>query len=372
MSKPSLTGLGLGVPSSSRDSSISPLPSPAILGTTHSHGLRSQLGSLLPRHVLFQVHIHVDQLSNVPLVKGQFGVRWKFKNVQSGSGLLSKMKSANSSRTGVVNNESSGKLRKSFQKKSKWRGRGMELALGDESRASTESQQSGQNTPEGPHIQVTSQEDQESAEESDNTTLDDQPTARWTSHPNGSSGQLRRSSSSSNVYTSYITSSPPQTPIEPATAVPDLHLTPIPPPPPSAAPTITKATFTQMSGGSQLQTESRGCTEWAKLRNYNVQWDHKVNVVVQMDVHRETGDILPNELKLVVMQVRMLSLRRDLRSHSLVQRVIHGDPDSPQHPRMGALYLNLAEYVDAGAVTRRYLLRESKTNATLKVRLVGS
>jgi hypothetical protein len=35
--------------------------------------------------------------------------------------------------------------------------------------------------------------------------------------------------------------------------------------------------------------------------------------------------------------------------------------------RLGALYLNLSEYVGHGAVERRYLLRESKTNATLKV-----
>ena len=53
-----------------------------------------------------------------------------------------------------------------------------------------------------------------------------------------------------------------------------------------------------------------------------------------------------------------------------LQRVVHGDPDAPRHPRIGALYLNLAEYVNAGAVTRRYLLRESKINATLKVRSV--
>ena len=63
-------------------------PNPA----SHGHGLRTQLGHLIPRHALFQVHLHIDQLSNVPLIKGEFGVRWKFKNVQSGSGLLSKMK----------------------------------------------------------------------------------------------------------------------------------------------------------------------------------------------------------------------------------------------------------------------------------------
>ena len=53
----------------------------------------------------------------------------------------------------------------------------------------------------------------------------------------------------------------------------------------------------------QLHSEARGMTPWARLQNYNVKFDYSVNVVVQMDVHRETGDLLPNELKLVVMQV---------------------------------------------------------------------
>jgi hypothetical protein len=38
--------------------------------------------------------------------------------------------------------------------------------------------------------------------------------------------------------------------------------------------------------------------------------------------------------------------------------------------RLGALYLNLSEYVGHGKVERRYLLRDSKTNATLKVRFL--
>ncbi len=44
-------------------------------------------------------------------------------------------------------------------------------------------------------------------------------------------------------------------------------------------------------------------TPWMPLQNYKVKFDCSVNVVVQMDVHRETGDLLPSELKLVVMQV---------------------------------------------------------------------
>ena len=74
-----------------------------------------------------------------------------------------------------------------------------------------------------------------------------------------------------------------------------------------------------------------------------------------MDIDRETLQVMHNPLKLVVMQ-----------------RVIPDDPHGPpQNPRLGAVYLNLAEYIDKGVVERRYLLKESKTNAILKVRLIS-
>jgi hypothetical protein len=55
-------------------------------------------------------------------------------------------------------------------------------------------------------------------------------------------------------------------------------------------------------------------------------------------------------------------------SHT-TQHVVPGDQDAPQNPRLGALYLKLAEYTGAGTVTQRYLLCESRANATLQVLL---
>jgi hypothetical protein len=123
---------------------------------------------------------------------------------------------------------------------------------------------------------------------------------------------------------------------------------------------------------------ARGMTPYLKLQDHNVVWEHTLNVVVQMDVDRDTADLLPNELKLVVMQVcRLLHLALTFRSHVQyhfdadncchIQRVISGDIDAPHNPRFGAVYLNLAEYANVGPITRRYLLSESKTNANLKV-----
>ena len=80
-------------------------------------------------------------------------------------------------------------------------------------------------------------------------------------------------------------------------------------------------------------------------------WQHTLSTTLKFDIERDTLGLLPNPLKLVVMQ-----------------RVIADDLDrNPSNTRLGAVYLNLAEYVGQGSVERRYLLRESKTNATLKL-----
>lgn len=264
-----------------KSSILSESSSSSSLAPGSNHGLRTQLGHILPKHSLFHVYLHIDQLSNVPLVTGEFGARWKFRNVQSGAGLLSKMKNRSSSSSSMQGG-----------KKHKWKGKGRmestpEVAV---ERAST---------PRASY--------EDRAEDSQHTQADTAPDAP--------------------LYGQYLTTSPPATPV-----------------PPPAELTSSKTTV------SEKGAEARGMTDWAQLKNYTVRWDHRVDVLVQMDVHRETGDLLPCELKLVVMQ-----------------RVVQGDPNAPHHPRLGAIYLNLAEYAAVGPVTRRYLLRESKTNATLKV-----
>lgn len=73
--------------------------------STHSAGpsLRSHLFNILPKHALFKVKLHIHQISNVPLLGGDFAAKWRFRNVQSPggthSGLLSKMKANSSTAT---------------------------------------------------------------------------------------------------------------------------------------------------------------------------------------------------------------------------------------------------------------------------------
>ena len=96
---------------------------------------------------------------------------------------------------------------------------------------------------------------------------------------------------------------------------------------------------------------ARGMTPFQELKDHAVIWQHTLSTTLKFDIERDTLGLLPNPLKLVVMQ-----------------RVIPDDLDgNPSNPRLGAVYLNLAGYVGQGSVERRYLLRESKTNATLKV-----
>jgi hypothetical protein len=110
-------------------------------------------------------------------------------------------------------------------------------------------------------------------------------------------------------------------------------------------------TLTELHDPLAIPTLRRGMTPFLKLKDHSVIWSHTLDTLLKFDIDRETYQIQPNPLKLVVMQ-----------------RVIPDDPDgSPQNPRLGAVYLNLAEYIGKGSVERKYLLKESKTNSVLKV-----
>ena len=95
------------MPSRSRAASrpSTPTESSSTISTHPTAGpsLRSHLFNILPKHALFKVKLHIRQISNVPLLGGDFAVKWRFRNVQSPggnhSGLLSKMKASSSSAT---------------------------------------------------------------------------------------------------------------------------------------------------------------------------------------------------------------------------------------------------------------------------------
>ena len=294
-------------------------------------GIRAQIGHLLPRHANFRARIQIHQISSVPFVSGEFGVRWKFKSVQSSSvpkkGLLGRVKS---------------KAKKNSRDD---KGKGRELdgewstAVGTYDVAPV--------TPilaNAAHtVSVESKVSRPSTDRS--TSLG---SAENSTHISSSKSSLTIPSHATLHWAdtstlSHISSATPNA----------SHMNMLPDPTLTDSPDPLAIISTSVPVSSTLR---RGTTPFLKLKDHSVTWSHTLDTLLKFDIDRETYHIQPNPLKLVVMQ-----------------RVIPDDPDgSPQNPRLGAVYLNLAEYIGKGSVERKYLLKESKTNAVLKVTILLS
>lgn len=210
-------------------------------------------------------------------MSGEFGVRWKFKNAQSGSGLLSKMKGHRT-----------------------WSGQSKGKSANEHDSA----------TPEDGEMDEEDEVDDYSAHGTDDA-----------SH--------------------YFDA--PRSPLD----LDDPHAFEASRPPVTPTPIING--HTQSSTSLQLRSEARGMTPWEKLQSYNVKWDHSVNVVVQMDVHRETGDLLPNELKLVVMQVSTISA---VNIHYMLPSIRNRASSARLGIAIGVLGLGLVRHTDSNLVSR--------------------
>ena len=278
------------------------------------------IGHLLPRHANFRARIQIHQISSVPLVSGEFGVRWKFKGVQSSSaqkkGLLGRVKA-----------------------KAKINDKGKGRELDPDLLPLTPNYDVFPITPILAHpASVVPVELPSSKPPTDRSaSMSSVETDLTSSHVPSSQSSLTVSSQPTLHWADSSSSINPSTAnASHVTMVPDSTLTESPDP-------------LTVPIGSTLR---RGTTPFLKLKDHAVIWSHTLDTLLKFDIDRDTYQIQPNPLKLVVMQ-----------------RVIPDDPDgSPQNPRLGAVYLNLAEYIGKGSVERKYLLKESKTNSVLKVR----
>jgi hypothetical protein len=187
------------------------------------------------------VKLQIHQLSNVPLLGGQFGVKWRFKHVQSAgrnAGLLAKMRANKSSPHIDVG-----------------KGKGRELNVDEDATTGDEDYQAVDGT-HGHGIYINDFQ-----------------------VPSGSSyftaGGSKLSSSSSTTASSDSSS---------------FYTTP------SHTPASSISTEHSYSDG-------RGVTDWAPLLEHTAKWEHTVSVVVRMDVDRETSILQSNDLKLTIMQV---------------------------------------------------------------------
>ncbi|KAG7445304.1 uncharacterized protein BT62DRAFT_933145 [Guyanagaster necrorhizus] len=250
-------------------------------------GLRAHLQSLLPRHAVFHAQIEIHQISSVPLVHGEFAVRWKLKNLTVPPG-------SKQSLLGIV-----------------------------------KPRRNGAGCPSSSIVDIKGKgKEREQAEEEADFEDDNESSSAYASSisPDGSSS-LSSSSDDRSVMPSLIISS-------------------------SAS-----STHSHSSSSTPLYSRpaARGQTPFLPLVEHSVTWSQSLSVYIKIPLSRDRENpdtLMSNPAKFVV-----------------TQRVIAGDPDAPQNPRLGAIYLDLSKYADPslGEVTRRYLLRESKTNATLKL-----
>ncbi|KAG2133697.1 N-terminal C2 in EEIG1 and EHBP1 proteins-domain-containing protein [Suillus clintonianus] len=274
--------------------------------TVHPSGFRAQLAHLLPRHAVFLLRLTIHELSNVPLVHGEFEVRWKFKGVTSGGGLLGKVKGRGKAMGSTTPNG------------------GANSAKGKEKEKPHEGEMDAAGAVDA--------SDAHSVANSNSTHSHDAPipsvivSANTLISPGTSSASPHSRLHNVNVPPQYLSAD-----WLPQTA------------PPDPTPSLAKSPPTAYS-------PAKGHTAFEQLRDHGVEWEQTLDIMVQMGIGRETNELGGCEAKFIVMQ-----------------RVIPGDPDAPRNPRLGAVSINLAQYVDAGVVTRRYLLRQSKTNATLKL-----
>ncbi|KAG6916343.1 hypothetical protein DXG01_007234 [Tephrocybe rancida] len=247
----------------------------------NSSGLRAQLTHLLPRHAFFHVNIHIHQITNIPLVSGEFAIKWKFKNAhgvpgtKAGTGLLGGFKARRKARREE-------KRREEYSDMTELGARGEAASTRTNSIDGHASMWSGVST---------------------------------TTSSSSSSASSKAPKSTNTTTTSSSTSSAPALPasVSPAT------------------------------------TPGHGQTSFLRLKDHGVAWEYTLSLLVRMDVDRDPQSmLLPCPVKLTVLQ---------------------RDPTRPEAKAVpfGIVMLDLAQYASKGEVGRRYLLRESKTNATLKL-----
>ncbi|KAK0447188.1 N-terminal C2 in EEIG1 and EHBP1 proteins-domain-containing protein, partial [Armillaria borealis] len=249
--------------------------------------LRAHIQSLLPRHAIFHAQIEIHQISSVPLVHGEFAVRWKLKNLTAPPG-------SKSSLLGIV-----------------------------------KSRRNGGTSPNSSRVDIKGKGKEKEETEEDADIEDD----------NESSSVY--ASSTSPDGSSSLSSSGDDRPVMPSVVI--------------SSGASSSHSHSSSSTPSSSRPATRGQTPFLPLTEHSVTWSQSLSVYIKIPLSRDRENpdaLMPNPAKFVV-----------------TQRVISGDPDAPQNPRMGAVYLDLSEYADPslGEVTRRYLLRESKTNATLKL-----
>ncbi|KAG8743292.1 hypothetical protein FRC10_012255 [Ceratobasidium sp. 414] len=280
-------------------------------------GLRAQIRNYFGKHATFSVRIHIHELANIPLVSGDFACRWRLKGAQA----LARRDSA------------SGKSVRS---------EGTSSATGSATYAAESSARKGHGHGHPPstdaeYIEVQVQPPSPPLDPA--TTLVSISTALSL----GESESSSPSESSDSKSASAGLLQPADSSHDHDSDTEGGHQRAA-----SSTPTLTSAAKGHGHNHLHGLGPGRGRTETVKIIDHTVVWDEIVEVAANMGIMKENKGLLPSDLKLTVEQVPQ--------EHLVKAKTV-----------LGVVRLNLAEYVGKGSVTRRYLLRESKTNATLKL-----
>ncbi|KAJ7092797.1 hypothetical protein B0H15DRAFT_777091 [Mycena belliarum] len=210
-------------------------------------GLRAQLNHLIARHALFDVRITVHQLASVPLVSGEFSVRWRFKNTH-------KLR---------------GKSRATIPEPGDRFG-------GDEVDPRTFA--SGSTLFSEKNLHVLKGDSRTTVHTTLQTLSYGSSASGSTSFSDENTRTRRRADPADGLTTSG----------DPSTASTD--------PQPHSNASVFDADAREESSAA------RGQTPWLPLREHAVSWDQPLSAVVQMSIDRTTHRLLPHPFKLTVLQ----------------------------------------------------------------------
>lgn len=241
----------------------------------HHSGFRAHLAHLLPRHAAFTVTLTIHQLHNVPLVHGEFGLRWKIKGVTSnaGNGILDRVKARKAKAKLCDRSHSGTTIAKSSDTDS--------ASLLD-APSDAQSAPNGHANSPSPHPQ--------------RPTMHAHPlpipaVIVSTNHPSPPS--MARSTS----YTSSIASASSASSLSSASNGHPAH----------NPPGYLSADWSRDTATKLHYSPAKGITPFVKLKEHSVVWEKALKFVVEMSVGRDNDELGDCLAKLIVMQVALLS-----------------------------------------------------------------
>lgn len=277
----------------------------------HPTGLRAHFAQLLPRHAVFLARISVHELNNVPLVRGEFGVRWKVKGVKH---------------SGKVKGKAKAKGKPPTPGSSKGKGREREsdidnASLIDVSTSISDTHSiaasSSTHSHSHEHASLGSARGRPTGPRTQTYPLNI-PTLVISSNSSAPAPVISRNVSGTSIISSALSSASHST--HPNLCLPAHYLS-VEWYPQFQAYSSTPSLASQGSPQSHAlsladtpppdgYTPAKGQTPFVGLKDHNVLWDQTLDFIVQMGLARETGELDECPVTLIVMQVCSSGIHR--------------------------------------------------------------